>query len=293
MQEHRLSIAGQELVAYEYNAEKDNIPLIFIHGITGNIGFWQGAKIPLMETVNWFSLSLPAHYPANFPANFQLSDLTAEMIAEAMSEAINQLTGGKAAIIVGHSTGGFVALAIAHHRPKLVYSLVLVDGFAVGKWYGTFRPAQLIAQLGQTAFWLYWKSFTFAAMPFRVAFVMLSSNWISSWKSQIFRLVAKAAYPDSQKLSLRSMWIYFHQMPKIDIRASLPKIQAHVTIIHGKSDSIIPPAHAEEMQNLLPNSELHWIADSGHLPMFENTAAYGAALTSALEGAMLETRARA
>jgi pimeloyl-ACP methyl ester carboxylesterase len=293
MQEHRLSIAGQELVAYEYNSEKKTIPLIFIHGITGNIGFWEGAQIPLMEQAHWFSLSLPAHYPASFPANFSLQDMKPEMLAEVMSEAVHQLTGGKPAILVGHSTGGFVALCVAYQCSELVHSIVLVDGFAIGKWHGTFRPAQLVAQLGQTAFWLYWKSFTFAALPFRVAFVMLSSNWISSWKSPIFKALANAAFPFTQKLNLRSMWLYFNRMPKIDIRAWLPKIQQPVAIIHGRIDIIIPPAHAEEMHKLLPNNQLYWIAESGHLPMFENTAAYEASLTKALEGAMLETRARA
>jgi pimeloyl-ACP methyl ester carboxylesterase len=293
MQEHRLSIAGQELVAYEYNAEKDTIPLIFIHGITGNVGFWEGAKIPLMDTVHWFSLSLPAHYPASFPANFSLQDMTAEMIAEVMSAAITQLTGSKPAILVGHSTGGFAVLAVAHQSPELVHSIVLVDGFALGKWYGTFAPAQFIAQFGEKAFWLYFKSFSFAAFPFRIAYIMLSSNWISLWKSPSFKIIANASFPYTQKLNLRSMWLYFNRMPKIDIRAWLPKIQQHVSIIHGKRDWIIPPAHAEEMQKLLSNNDICWIDNSGHIPMFENTAAYEAALSTALEGAMLETRARA
>jgi pimeloyl-ACP methyl ester carboxylesterase len=89
------------------------------------------------------------------------------------------------------------------------------------------------------------------------------------------------------------MWIFFKRMPQIDIRAWLPKIQQQVTIIHGNRDSIVPPKHAEEMQKLLPNNSLCWIDESGHIPMFENAAEYNAALTSALEGAMLETRARA
>ena len=293
MQERHLNIKGHELVVYEYNADKNNIPLIFIHGITGNIGFWQGAQIPLMEQAHWFSLSLPGHYPAKMAGDFQPEDLTAEMIAEVMSEAVSQLTAGKAAILVGHSTGGFAALCVAYHRPELVKSLVLVDGFAVGKWYGTFYPAQLIAQLGNTAFWLYWKSFTFAAFAFRIAYMMLGSNWQALNASSAFQNSARDSYPNTHKLDIRAMWMFFKRMPKIDIRAWLPQIKVPVTIIHGKRDSIIPPKHAEEMQKLLPNQSFHWIDDSGHIPMFENTVAYNAALTSALEGAMLETRARA
>src|SRR5688572_49075 len=116
MQERRLSIKGHELSVYEYNADKNNIPLIFIHGITGNIGFWQGAQIALMGQAHWFSLSLPGHYPATLTNDFQLENMTAEMIAEVMIEAISQLTGGKRAILIGHSTGGFAALCVAYQK---------------------------------------------------------------------------------------------------------------------------------------------------------------------------------
>lgn len=293
MQERRLSIKGHELVAYEYNADKNTIPVIFIHGITGNIGFWQGAQIPLMANTHWFSLSLPAHYPAKFPPNFQLTDLTAEALAEVMSEAVSQLTGGKAAILVGHSTGGFASLCIAYHRPQLVQSLVLVDGFAVGKWYGTFLPAQAVAKLGAGVFNLYWKSFTFVEFAFRLAYMMLGANWKALRASSAFEKSAVESYPYVQKLDVRSMWLFFRKMPEIDIRAWLPKIQQPVAIIHGNRDSIIPPKHAQEIHALLPNNTLQWIDASGHIPMFENYPAYEAALSSALEGAMLETRARA
>jgi pimeloyl-ACP methyl ester carboxylesterase len=293
MQERRLSIKGHELAVYEYNEDKNNIPLIFIHGITGNIGFWQGVQIPLMEQAHWFSLSLPGHFPAVMAKDFQPEDMSAEMLAEVMSEAISQLTGGKAAILVGHSTGGFAALCVAHHRPELVKNLVLVDGFALGKWYGAFWPAQAIAQLGEKAFWLYWKSFSFGLSAFRLAYMLLGTNWKALRNNPAFEQSVVEGYPAMLRLDVRAMWIYFKRMPQIDIRAWLPKIKSPVSIIHGKRDSIIPPKHAEEMQKLLPNQRFHWIDESGHIPMFENPSAYHAALTAALEGAMLETRARA
>ena len=293
MHECRLAIKGHELLAYEYNPEQETTPIIFIHGITGNVGFWQAAQIPLMEQAHWFSLSLPAHYPSKAPAKFELADMTAEVIAEVMSEAVNQLTGGKKAILVGHSTGGFAALCIAHHYPELIQNLILVDGFALGKWYGAFAPAQFIAQLGETAFKLYWKSFTLSPALFRIAYTMLSSNWNSIGTVPAFQKSAAESYPYTIHLDIHAMWLYFNRMPKIDIRVWLPKVQQQVSIIHGTRDWIIPPRHAEEMQKLLPDAKLHWIENSGHLPMFENTPAYEAALTSALEGAMLETRARA
>jgi pimeloyl-ACP methyl ester carboxylesterase len=293
MQECRLAIKGHELVVYEYNPEKESIPIIFIHGITGNVGFWQAAQIPLMEQAHWFSLSLPAHYPSKAPSNFSLENMSADMIGEVMGEAVKQLTGGRKAILVGHSTGGFAALCIAHHAPELVHQLVLVDGFAVGKWYGAFAPAQFVARFGETAFSLYWKSFTLSPAAFRLAYIMLSSNWTRIGAVPAFQKSAAESFPYTIKLDIHAMWLYFKRMPKLDIRAWLPNIQQQVSVIHGNCDAIIPPKHAQEMQKLLPNAKLYWIEKSGHLPMFENFPAYEAALTSALEGAMLETRARA
>jgi pimeloyl-ACP methyl ester carboxylesterase len=288
MQEHHLSINGHHLLAYEYNPDKATVPLIFIHGAIGNTGLWEETKIALMDEAHWFSLTLPAHYPARFPTNFQSEDFTAEMMADIMSEAISQLTDGKAAILVGHSTGAFAAFCVAYHRPELVKSIVSVDGFAVGKCSGAFRSAQDVAQRGKTAFWFYWKLLSLGFASFQLAYRGMAA--ISG--SAAFEKTANEAFTLNQKLNIYAMWIYFERLFQMDIRAWLPKIKMLVSIIHGKNDSVILPEHALEMQTLLPNSQMLWI-DSDHNPMFEKFPAYEAALTSALEGAMRETRARA
>lgn len=62
--------------------------------------------------------------------------------AELIAKAIEQL-GIEQAVIVGHSWGTMVALAMALDRPKLVSGLVLLSGY----YYGTARPDVVTAVL--------------------------------------------------------------------------------------------------------------------------------------------------
>ena len=56
-----------------------------------------------------------------------------------------------------------------------------------------------------------------------------------------------------------------HNMAK-----DLPKMQTPTCIIWGKNDNVTPPEVAEEFNELLPDSELHWIDKCGHAAMMEH-----------------------
>ena len=55
-----------------------------------------------------------------------------------------------------------------------------------------------------------------------------------------------------------------HNMAK-----DLPGLNMPSLIIWGKNDIVTPPEVAEEFNSLLPNSELYWIDECGHAPMWE------------------------
>lgn len=56
-----------------------------------------------------------------------------------------------------------------------------------------------------------------------------------------------------------------HNMAK-----DLPKMDLPVCIIWGKNDNVTPPDVAIEFDELLPDSELHWIDKCGHAAMMEH-----------------------
>ncbi|MDP2089029.1 MAG: alpha/beta hydrolase [Flavobacteriaceae bacterium] len=55
-----------------------------------------------------------------------------------------------------------------------------------------------------------------------------------------------------------------HNMAK-----DLPKMKMPVCVIWGKNDVVTPPMVGEEFHKLLPNSDLYWIDNCGHVAMME------------------------
>ncbi len=284
MQEHRLEIAGHTLIANEYNETFETPPVIFIHGITASLAFGETA-IPqgIRDTFHWFSLSLPGHFPALAPADFSPQDLTPEFMADIMAQAIDQLTGGIPAVLVGHSTGGYAAYCVAHHKPERVRGLVMVSAFAVGRWGGTLGIVQTVARFGLPLFRAYMRFWQAAFPRFRFSYRLLGNDQEALLRSEVFARSAQDSFPFAQQSDHNALYAYFRRMPQTDIRPWLREIQTPAHVIHGNKDGIIPPAHGEEAHQLLPNSRFTWIDGSGHLPMLERRSEYETAVTQAIQ----------
>jgi 2-hydroxy-6-oxonona-2,4-dienedioate hydrolase len=63
----------------------------------------------------------------------------------------------------------------------------------------------------------------------------------------------------------------------------LPNFTLPTCIIWGRQDTVTPPEVAEKFNELLPNSELHWIDQCGHAPMMEHPEQFNKLLSAWLE----------
>ena len=96
----RMDIGGHKIVAKAFNEDKTGIPVIFIHGITATIDFWEPVQVPIIKDhFRWYSLSLPGHYPAQLPNEFHKESLTADMMAQVMTDAVKELVGDQPVIL--------------------------------------------------------------------------------------------------------------------------------------------------------------------------------------------------
>ena len=89
------------------------------------------------------------HYPARLPPDLPQSTITDAWVGDTLAAAITQITGGRPAILIGHSTGGYGALAVAWRAPHLVKAVVSIAGFARGVWTGTLGLLQRHQHLGR------------------------------------------------------------------------------------------------------------------------------------------------
>jgi pimeloyl-ACP methyl ester carboxylesterase len=97
--------------------------LLLIHGLAGSTHWWDPLVPMLAKSYRVIRIDLLGHGRSARPAD---GGYTIPDQARRAGEALDRL-GVKHAMVVGHSTGGLVATALAEQRRDLVTALVLID----------------------------------------------------------------------------------------------------------------------------------------------------------------------
>jgi len=85
---------------------------------------------------------------------------------------------------------------------------------------------------------------------------------------------ANAARAETRyRLAVRK-FVIEHEYPAYDCRPELPHIACPTLVMVGRHDWICPVDQAEEIQKLIPHSELTVFEASGHSPQVEERAAF-------------------
>jgi len=169
-------------------------------------------------------------------------------------------------VIVGHSTGGILAAALAASHPALVRSLVLVavpaypDGEAARAEIGKLgRLARLTVGdhpsarlLCETMCWL------------RPVAVALAPLLVRDLPRDVATDGARHSWP-SYSRTLRNVVVEHRVAPDLE------QVGAPITFIHGRSDRTAPPAHVERLVARLRAGghvvKLEMVDGDHHLPV--------------------------
>jgi pimeloyl-ACP methyl ester carboxylesterase len=284
-----IHVAGQRLCVQALRTDTAGLPVILLHGIGGSVRFWHDDQVDLFATQGpCYALSLPGHYPAAFPVGFRRSQLTVDLIAHVLGKAIHKLVGDQPVTLVGFSTGGFAALAVAATTPQWVQRVVCISGFAQGRWTGALGVGQWLArqmppELGYLLFGFYYTLGGLSRLSrtvFYHAWRVYAADVQAAYAYPHFRTYTDVSHANFARLDLKSLVHYFAVMPHIDISAMLPLIQAPTLVIAGDQDPIVPPAQARLISEHVPNAELVMIAGGGHLLFAERPDEYRQALAA-------------
>ena len=282
-----INVNGHKLVAAEFNTNINSIPIIFIHGITASINYWEPLQVPIIkDKYHWYSLSLPGHYPATFPSGFKKEDMTAEMVSQILMEAIKELVGDQSFILAGHSTGGFAALQIAANFPENIAGIICISGFARGKWTGTLGLQQFFARagmVGRAIFRINIKILAASRFVYNIAAGFYTKDRKAFYSYPGFESILDIVHRDTKELNPVSLIPYFNRLPDIDISNALPKISAPTLVLAGKNDPVMPHDQPPLIAEKMPNSQLSLIQGCGHLPMFERPDEYNRIITEWIE----------
>lgn len=261
-------IEGHTMTALAFNTELDNIPVIFIHGIVASIYGWPLEQIPLFDAHPWYSISLPGHYPSVFPEGFGPQELSAERIAAIVHQTIVALIGDRPFILVGHSTGGFVALAVAAFRPKNVQAVCSISGFVQGHWHSVLGYLQWLARqggVGRVLFDGHLSLFKLGQRLTRRKHLNLSPE-LQAWSEQ-----NDACF---QQMDPKSIHAWFLHMLAVDIGAYLLNIRVPTLVIYGEKDPVVLPEQARQVAAAVLDCEIVGFPGVGHLPTTERPDLY-------------------
>lgn len=116
-----LSVNGIDLY---YEEHGEGVPVLGIHGTPSSALLWEDAAAELATICRCIIYDRRGFYRSGHPEPFDAVDL-AQHVDDAA--ALLEILHAAPAVVIGRSTGGEVALYLAHRFPELVQALVLLE----------------------------------------------------------------------------------------------------------------------------------------------------------------------
>lgn len=227
-------------------------PLLLIHAFPLNAAIWQPQRRDLTRRWRVISFTLPGFGRGGpFTPGSGIDDC-ADMAAELLDELrIERAT------VAGCSMGGYITLAMYRRHRERVAGMILANtrAGADSPEAAANRAAQAAAVRGGGL-----EGFL-ACMREKLLGPSTRAN-----APEVLRLLddmLATATVEGTAGMLEAM------ARREDSGALLAASAVPVCLIAGAEDTLIPPAEAEAMQQLLPSAELHVLPSSGHLSCLE------------------------
>ena len=154
------------------------------------------------------------------------------------------------ATYIGHSLGGLLSVRLAARHPETVDRLVLV------------APAGIPG-----------RSAAGSVVP-------LASALLHAGPLFLPRLAV-----DTLRSGPANVLVAGARLLADDVRPDLTAVQAPTLLLWGDRDPLIPPDHAQEFLNALPDARLELIAGASHMPMLERPSEVSRAVLEFLRAA--------
>jgi pimeloyl-ACP methyl ester carboxylesterase len=223
--------------------------VVLLHGFLENHTVWSKFSEALSHNYRVLSFDLPGFGKSDLPdkGNFSISD-----VAEAIIRELKGM-GVEAASVIGHSLGGYVALAMVEKEPKLLSSFGLFHSTALAD-----SPEKKEARI---------KTIDFVKRNGALAF---TSNFIpplfADQQHPAIPFVEEIAKQTKEKTVVR----YLYAMrDRPDRTAILKKFEGPILFLAGTADTIIPIVSIENQAKTAQKPHFLPLNGVGHMGMFE------------------------
>jgi 3-oxoadipate enol-lactonase len=241
----KVNINGIQL-AYERSGKRGSAPLVLLHGFPLDHHLWDEV-VPLLGDT--FDLVIPDLRGFGDSTTVD-SPYSMDDYASDVAGLLDRLGIQKAAI-VGHSMGGYVALAFTRLYPERVSGLGLVS-------------SQVLADAPERKEGRYKSAADVSANGIGSVVEAMAPKFTSDEQLQRYaRASMERQQPAAYIGALKAM------AERADSTPLLSSFHFPVVVIHGDSDSLIPVDRAREVKAALPQAHLVEIPGAGHMPMMK------------------------
>jgi pimeloyl-ACP methyl ester carboxylesterase len=201
---------------------------------------------------------------------------TATAQADLFVKALNQL-GARNPVVLGHSWGALVAIAVGLRNDYPVRGLVLASGyyFPTWRWDVWMMSGPAIPVLGDLVRYTVAPIISWAILPtlFRKLFAPRSvpRNFKNGFPASL------ALRPKQLRAAAEESALLVPAAAHFQSR--YPSIRCPVRIFHGTGDQVSEPEQARRLHQMLSRSDLHLLQDAGHMVIYAD----GAAITLAAD----------
>jgi len=234
----------------------DGPSVVLLHGLFGNLRMWKNVIDRLKKDYRVIVPRLPIF-------ELPIEHTNIKFLAKVLHDYLdwNQITD---VTLVGHAIGGQVALMYADLHPSNVRKIVLTGSS------GLFENSPFLKAKASAA--------TYTSVDEKVREVFFDKAFIPG------KLI-KEVYETVQNIPKRmALGELARSSKQSSVSPFLGRLTHPVLLIWGLNDLITPPEVALHFHDLLPNSELKFIDQCGHLPMIEQSGQFNDHLLDFLSG---------
>jgi pimeloyl-ACP methyl ester carboxylesterase len=256
------------------------LPLVFIHGLSSYMGFWEYQLPAFSEDYRVLALDLPGYGASGRPDAPYTPPWYAELVSDWMVAV-----GAPEAVVVGHSMGGQIALTLALEHPEQVEAL------------GLSAPAGIERFDRGAGDWMkdYWneaRALEAREAELRATFTGLVFNRPDAGVERL--LEERVRISDSEAFEGTSVAVSRSIAGMIDypVADRLGEIGAPTLLVFGTDDRMIPNpvftggrtrAVAEAGRDAIPGCQLVMLPGAGHTVHHDDPEGFNAALGSFLQ----------
>lgn len=220
--------------------------VVLLHGLFGNVDMWKPVIAELKKDYRVIVPRLPLF-------ELPIEKTSVKWLVKVLHEFIewNRLDN---VILLGHALGGQVALTYTHQYPHRVNKLILSSSSGLIEKDPFINPHDEV------------NSYEYVHDKVECAFYhkeFVSDDLVD----EIFATVQST----SKRLTLGNI---IRSSRHSGVASFLNKIDHPVLLVWGLNDKVNVPEQALHFHDLLPNSEVKFIDQCGHLPMVENAALF-------------------